>query len=282
MRTRESSMKALTLHAPWAWAIAYARKRVENRTWKPPQWIVGQRIAIHAGRSLGDAESQEICRDMIEEAGIAPPLAWPRSLIVCTAVVAGFVNDEGLSSGAHELSAENAAWYCGPVGWLLRDVQLVEPVVCKGTLGLWDLSPSIAASISAPLSVANAAQPDCGERSRRAAGIRPRPQREPELGALPEVLFEVQVERHAVGSHIGGQQGAVVRCPHCQRSACQIGRGLYAHGLRLLRCMRSTRAVNGQQVNVRDVLPEWRDICGDAGESSSVDRGENTSRGASI
>ncbi|HTU63839.1 MAG TPA: hypothetical protein VMF89_35485 [Polyangiales bacterium] len=274
MRDQESSMKALTLHAPWAWAIAHAHKRVENRTWKPPQWIVGQRIAIHAGRSLGDAESQEICRDKIEEVGITPPQAWPRSLIVCTAVVAGFVDDDGLNGGAHVLSAKDAAWYCGPVGWLLHDVQLVEPVVCKGALGLWDLSPSIAASISAPLSVGNAAEPDCGERSRRAARNRSRSQREPELGALPEVLFEVQVERHAVGSHIGGQQGAVVRCPHCQRSACQIGRGLYAHGLRLLRCMRSTRAANGQQAHARDVLPEWRDICGEAGSVGALERGQ--------
>ena len=47
-------MKALTVIQPWAWAIAHAGKRVENRTWGPPRDVIGQRIAIHAGRRLDD------------------------------------------------------------------------------------------------------------------------------------------------------------------------------------------------------------------------------------
>ena len=42
-------MKALTLHAPWAWAICFLGKRVENRTWAPPSGMIGKRFAIHAG-----------------------------------------------------------------------------------------------------------------------------------------------------------------------------------------------------------------------------------------
>lgn len=43
-------MKALTLLNPWAQAIAYWGKDVENRTWAPPASLVGERIAIHAGK----------------------------------------------------------------------------------------------------------------------------------------------------------------------------------------------------------------------------------------
>ena len=42
-------MQAITLKHPWAFAIARLGKRVENRTWKPPNRLLGQRIAIHGG-----------------------------------------------------------------------------------------------------------------------------------------------------------------------------------------------------------------------------------------
>lgn len=61
-------MKALTLHQPWATCIAHHGKRVENRTWAPPQSIVGQRIAIHAGMKLdrevlGHKYCGDVCRN---------------------------------------------------------------------------------------------------------------------------------------------------------------------------------------------------------------------------
>ena len=43
-------MKALTLHQPWASLIAEGPKTVETRSWSAPAWVIGQRIAIHAGK----------------------------------------------------------------------------------------------------------------------------------------------------------------------------------------------------------------------------------------
>jgi hypothetical protein len=45
-------MKALTLKAPWATAIAKLGKDIENRSWRPPAAIIGERIAIHEGAGL--------------------------------------------------------------------------------------------------------------------------------------------------------------------------------------------------------------------------------------
>lgn len=45
-------MMALTVKQPWAWAIVHSTKRVENRTWPPPDKIIRQRIAIHAGATF--------------------------------------------------------------------------------------------------------------------------------------------------------------------------------------------------------------------------------------
>lgn len=45
-------MKAITIRQPWAHAVIYAGKSTENRT-RPGVWApaVGQRIAIHAGKT---------------------------------------------------------------------------------------------------------------------------------------------------------------------------------------------------------------------------------------
>jgi len=37
-------MKALTLRAPWGTVIAKHGKDVENRGWKPPDSIIGERM----------------------------------------------------------------------------------------------------------------------------------------------------------------------------------------------------------------------------------------------
>lgn len=42
-------MRALTVWQPWASLIAVGAKPYEFRSWPAPAWIVGQRIAIHAG-----------------------------------------------------------------------------------------------------------------------------------------------------------------------------------------------------------------------------------------
>ena len=53
-------MKALTLTPEWAWAVTALDKRVENRTWRPPERMIGQRIAIHAGKARPDIGAVEL------------------------------------------------------------------------------------------------------------------------------------------------------------------------------------------------------------------------------
>lgn len=44
-------MNALTLHQPYATLIAMGAKRIETRNWPAPPHAIGQRLAIHAGKS---------------------------------------------------------------------------------------------------------------------------------------------------------------------------------------------------------------------------------------
>lgn len=81
-------MKALTVHQPWAWAIAQGYKAVENRGTKPPGQVrvPGKRLAIHAGLHDPDLDALEDLVELIAEEHIAgrgkPP---PESPLVVAA-----------------------------------------------------------------------------------------------------------------------------------------------------------------------------------------------------
>ena len=48
--SRGEPMYAVTLHLPWATLIALGVKSVETRSWPAPARLLGQVIAIHAGK----------------------------------------------------------------------------------------------------------------------------------------------------------------------------------------------------------------------------------------
>lgn len=73
-------MKALTLHGVHAWCVMYAGKYVENRSWLPSLDLVGERIAIHAGRNPGHAQAR---KEILAEYPAAPA-EFPQLLILGT------------------------------------------------------------------------------------------------------------------------------------------------------------------------------------------------------
>lgn len=141
-------MKAITLHAPWAWAIAHGPKRVENRTWKPPPALLGQRIAIHAGKNLGTIPERASCILALLDAGVDPPEEWPQSRVLCTARLQGWIALGGSFSSEVVRYACDSEWFCGPVGWVFEAVQAeAGELACGGARGLWDYElPAAAAS----------------------------------------------------------------------------------------------------------------------------------------
>lgn len=123
-------MKALTIWQPWANAIAHHGKRIENRTWPPPKSIIGERIAIHAGKKVD--------KDAVTMLGVEPV---PTGAIIATAVVLGWTNGLPESHSQHR-------WFCGPCGWVLDQIRpLANPEPCRGAQGLWDVPPEVAARI---------------------------------------------------------------------------------------------------------------------------------------
>lgn len=160
-------MKALSLWRPWPWAIFHAPnspKRVENRTWKPWDSIIGQRIALHAGKRF-DRSAIDFIDDIVAGGGFVPevvdadlcpkkPADHPTG-IIGTARVLGWVDEPARtwSPGldfTQALEALDSDWIGGPIGWVLGEVQaLAQPIPIGGKQGLWTLPSGVAKQIIA-------------------------------------------------------------------------------------------------------------------------------------
>lgn len=135
--TLSEPLRALTLHRPWAWAVAHAGKRLENRSWAPPGWALGKRLAIHAGKTFNERDRHFIMKRF----GITVPSKDddPTGIVaVCTL--------------AGSTTSSTDPWFAGPFAWRLNDVvALPEPVPCPGAQGIWVIPPEIAEKVLAQL-----------------------------------------------------------------------------------------------------------------------------------
>ena len=63
-------MKAKTLYQPWATLVARRYKTVETRDYAPPDFAIGEPLAIHAAaRAMREAEWGESLYEAVEEVG---------------------------------------------------------------------------------------------------------------------------------------------------------------------------------------------------------------------
>lgn len=108
-------MKALSIQQPWADRILYEGKNIENRTWKLPGFMVGQRIYIHAGKKIDP------------DVRLNQPIP-PERL--------GAILGEVTITGCVQQSTN--PWFCGPYGFLLENpVAYATPIPCRGHLGFF-------------------------------------------------------------------------------------------------------------------------------------------------
>ena len=83
-------LPAITLRQPWASLVAHGIKNVETRSWPPPHGTIGERIAIHAGRTVVLNPGHEAVAAIADIYGAGQ---WrrdiPRGAVVATAILAG-------------------------------------------------------------------------------------------------------------------------------------------------------------------------------------------------
>ena len=148
-------MKAISLHQPWASLIAAGIKTVETRSWKPPDALIGQRIAIHAAKRKITGQYQWFNAFAVAVKAIGPNGAsdCPLGMVVATAVLRKAVKVERVQDGKaywkgyfHEGSIPMDTYGDFTPGrwlWFLKDIErLPEPIPATGHQGFWNLDIS--------------------------------------------------------------------------------------------------------------------------------------------
>jgi hypothetical protein len=132
-------IKGVTLYRPWAPAVAYLGKDIENRSWACPMGI-GDYLAIHSGATWDYDGIPFIQRHGKKNTATAidweidfsgPGKDKTRGHIIAVAEFGG------------NLTGHPSPWFTGPIGWKLNNVVAIEPVLCPGQKNLWDLPENI-------------------------------------------------------------------------------------------------------------------------------------------
>ena len=127
---------ALSVHQPWAWAIIFAGKDIENRSFPAirnmyPALGSLRALAIHASAGMTQEEYRD-ARDFMAAIGVECP---PPALLVRGAVI-GEVLVDGV------VRSSDSPWWMGPRGIVLSAPSPCDPKPARGALGLFEWVPS--------------------------------------------------------------------------------------------------------------------------------------------
>jgi hypothetical protein len=117
---------ALSVHQPWAWAIIYAGKDIENRSWQAISHGLKQRgrITIHASKRMTQYEYED-AKSYMSVGGVICPAAseLERGGIIGSVDVVDVVKES------------ESRWFQGPRGLVLRDPRSCVFIPALGALG---------------------------------------------------------------------------------------------------------------------------------------------------
>lgn len=117
---------AITLKQPWAWAVIYAGKDIENRT----RAISPCDLVIHAGKGW-DEEGEELILEITGRSRL-PKIAMRGGFII------GRVSVTGATFGSGRGRSKSPWAFRGTWNWHLENPEPADPViVCRGYPSLW-------------------------------------------------------------------------------------------------------------------------------------------------
>lgn len=143
-----SNMKALSIRQPWAWAVAYAGKDIENRSWHMRHRGV---LAIHASKSITKIKYEAFVRFWREGLGEEYARLFPDTFLPPSeALTRGAVI--ALAEAVDCVHESSSPWFAGPHGLFLQNVRVLRtPVHCRGVLGFFELPSELINLIEAQL-----------------------------------------------------------------------------------------------------------------------------------
>ncbi|MCY4653282.1 MAG: ASCH domain-containing protein [Dehalococcoidia bacterium] len=159
-------MRALTLHQPWAQLMVWGLKNIETLSWAAPRNLIGQRVAIHAGKRKPRPTEWNIEVQRVVLRRVGSSHAMPMGAVVATAKLIecmqvmgepdsrGIVTCRGFGELGDELAYDATSttdlygdFSVGRWLWVFHDLRRVEPVSTNGRQGVWTLPAVVAAEM---------------------------------------------------------------------------------------------------------------------------------------
>lgn len=140
-------MKAISVRAPWWFAILHCGKTHENRNWATR--ITG-RVGLHASAYWSLSQIQDDCESAahmrLAADGPIPPHWTFRQMKEWGGHIVGSVEITGCDV------VSDSPWFVGEFGFRLANpVPLTTPIPCKGQLGFFEMSDEAVRAIEASL-----------------------------------------------------------------------------------------------------------------------------------
>lgn len=120
-------MKALSIRQPWAWAILYAGKNIENRTWNTTH---RGDFLIHAGSALDEEAFRLMQLYPIPNVKLPERDEFPRG---------GIVGQATLIDVMRPGSPMTVPWYEGEYGFVLTHARALPFRPLKGKLNFFEV-----------------------------------------------------------------------------------------------------------------------------------------------
>lgn len=124
---------AISIMQPWPWAIMFAGKDWENRTWRLPDRFMGVDLWLHTGQRPDDPDAWDFIAAV---SGKRPP---PRHELPFGAIV-GVIHFDRRCRLAWGTGTDHglSRWACGPECWgIARARPVPRPIPCRGQRGFW-------------------------------------------------------------------------------------------------------------------------------------------------
>ncbi len=133
---------ALSVRQPWAWAIIYAGKDIENRSWQAVNHGLRQRgrVAVHASKGMTREEYEDAAYTIEQIAHIVcpPPAELLRGGIIGSIEVVDVV------------TRSDSPWFFGPRGLVLKNARRCEFIPSVGALGYFRWARADASVVPRP------------------------------------------------------------------------------------------------------------------------------------
>lgn len=132
-------MRAISLWQPWASLIFTGDKKHETRSFRPPERLIGRRIAIHAAKRF--VQPVALGLELLCEQEFGSLQRWrelPRGALLGTVLLTDAYPTESIEPGVVDRICGD--WTAGRFAWKLEQFErLPNPIPWKGRQGWFEV-----------------------------------------------------------------------------------------------------------------------------------------------